>query len=130
MNDFDFFKWIIVKDKINHSEKLNSFQEQELWWCNCGKNVGVEINGKDDQFLRPFIVFKKLSQYGFIGIPTTTREHKGSIWYKKFIINNINEYAVLSQVRLISTKRLHRKIAKIPDYDFFIIKSSFLNLLS
>ena len=54
MNDFDFFKWIIVKDKIEALVKLRSFDERDVWWCNCGKNVGVEINGKGAPFTRPF----------------------------------------------------------------------------
>ena len=121
---------MIIKDKINTRDKLRNFSERDYWWCNCGKNVGVEINGKDELYLRPFIVLKKLSKHGFIGIPTTTQKHNNKLWFKKFIFKDKTEYASLSQVRIISAKRLHRRIGRISSIDFEAIRNSFLSFCS
>lgn len=130
MNDFEFFKWIIVKDKINTLGSLRSFNEREVWWCNCGKNVGVEINGKGSPFTRPFLVLKKFSRHGFLGVPFTTQEHSGKTWYRKITFNNRAQYAVLQQTRFLSAKRLGTKIGKLTYADYISIMNSLFNLLS
>ena len=129
MNDLDFYKWMIIKDQIDTSKKQKVFQEAEIWWCNCGKNVGTEINGKHDYFLRPFIVFKKFSPLSFLGIPLTSKDHTGS-WYYKFTFKQRSQYAVLSQIRALSVKRLHRKIGELSTETFNTIQSRLLNLCS
>ncbi len=53
-------------------------REKSANWCGFGENVGIEINGKNDLFSRPVLVFKKFSQYGFLGIPLTSQPHEGT----------------------------------------------------
>ena len=36
-----------------------------------GKNIGYETLGKQELFLRPVLVYKKLSKSTFVGIPLT-----------------------------------------------------------
>ena len=67
-----FDKWNRLKTNLHNDAKLPKIDEGDIWWCSVGENVGVEINGKSDFFSRPVLVLKKLSRYGFLGIPLTS----------------------------------------------------------
>ena len=47
------------------------------------KRLDVEINGKHEKFSRPIVVLKKISRFGFMGVPLTSQDHKGN-WYVPF----------------------------------------------
>lgn len=59
----DFDKWNIEK-KIVDARVVNKnlfFYAREIWWCSTGLNVGVESNGKHDNFERPMLIVKKFN---------------------------------------------------------------------
>jgi mRNA interferase MazF len=123
-----FLEWIRLKHKLDASERRPPFiSEGDLWWCSIGKNVGVETYGKDRRFTRPVIVLKKFGHASFLGIPTTTTERKGS-WYVSFTHHGIPETAMLNQVRILSSKRLDRKIGTLDDRDVKNVKEAFMRL--
>lgn len=120
----DFDKWNIEKKKIDQLliDSKFYFHERELWWCSFGMNIGIEIDGKNSDFERPVLIVKKFNGKQFWGIPLTT---SGSV--NKFHIelnhNNKISFAVLSQLRTFSSKRLLRKIGKISENQFeFVIE--------
>lgn len=123
--------WNIVKEDFHETpnEKIQLIRQGEIWWVGIGENVGVEINGKSEFFSRPVLVFKKLSHYGFMGIPLTSQKHTGS-WYTQFIFKNKVETAVLSQARVYSTSRLYSRLGQIPKSDLDTIRKAFLLLYS
>lgn len=112
----DFKGWIKIKEKIHFRKILRSFNEGEIWWCNVGENVGSEICGKGKDFLRPVLVINKLSKYNFIGIPLTSKEHRGT-WYVNFVFQNKKQCAIVAQIENISAYRLHHKLGRIPEPD-------------
>lgn len=122
-----FLEWIIIKKQINDYNRLPSIKEGEVWWCSVGQNVGVEINGKGKVFTRPVLVYKKLSCFGFLGIPLTSKEHTGS-WYVGFLFKNRLSMAALAQVRVFSVSRLHKKMGTLPENDFQLIQDGFKKL--
>lgn len=71
-------------------------RKKSVNWCGFGENVGIEINGKNDLFSRPVLVFKKFSQYGFLGIPLTSQPHEGTR-YVHFRFHGKEQVAVLVQ---------------------------------
>lgn len=95
-----FDEWIEVKKNVHGTARLPVILEREIWWCVMGENVGVEINGKSKTFARPVLIFKKLSCFGFMGIPLTSQEHSGD-WYVEFVFQNKRQFAVLAQARVI-----------------------------
>ena len=119
-----FDEWIESKEKLHGMNRTRTVREGEVWWCAMGENVGVEINGKNEDFSRPVLVFKKLSRFGFLGVPLSTKEHSGS-WYASFEFKNRKQTAVLSQIRVISVARLYKKMGMLPDSDFEIVKEGF-----
>ena len=123
----DFCGWIKVKENVHYVGRIPDTREGEVWWCAIGENVGVEINGKSDAFSRPVLVLKKLSRYGFLGIPLTTKEHIGS-WYTCFEFKNKKQYASLAQARVFSVSRLYKKMGTVSDSDLLIVREGFRRL--
>ena len=100
----DFDGWIRLKKKLHFCGSLPRIKEGDIWWCSCGENVGVEINGKNELFSRPVLVYKKLSRFGFVGIPLTSQVKYGS-WYVEFDFKGKRQTAVLAQIRTFSVSR-------------------------
>ena len=98
MEEKHFDEWIEVKEKLHFGGSMPKISEGDIWWCSCGENVGVEINGKGERFARPVLVFTKFGRLSFLGIPLTTKRHDGP-WYAEYIFNGETKYAVLCQVR-------------------------------
>ncbi|MBQ6449525.1 type II toxin-antitoxin system PemK/MazF family toxin [bacterium] len=108
-------------------DRLPLVKEQEVWWCALGENIGVEINGKGTRFTRPAVMLKKLGSESFLIVPLTSKYKKGS-WYVPFRFLGKTEVAVLSQIRVISTRRIYRQLGTIDDSDFLTIKTAFHEL--
>ena len=122
-----FKEWINLKEKLHFNAKLPRIKEGEIWWCSFGENIGTEINGKSARFTRPVLIMKKLSQFGFMGIPLTSQEKSGS-WYAEFEFLNKKEYAALCQARVMSVSRLHSRLGQIPKSDLNLVKNAFHEL--
>ena len=123
--------WNIIKENFHFTpeEKLQLVRNGEIWWVGVGENVGIEINGKSEYFSRPVLVLKKLSRYGFMGIPITSQQHKGS-WYVSFEFKGRTETAVLSQAKVFSISRLYGRLGQVPDTDLEKVRNGFLRLYS
>lgn len=126
-NEKHFKEWIVVKSDLHEKATVRDIKDGDMYWCAVGENVGVEINGKSETFARPVVVLKKLSKYGFMGVPLTSQEHSGS-WYTPFIFKDRQEYAVLAQARVFSVSRLYKKMGSLSDPDLDAIKTGFHNL--
>jgi mRNA interferase MazF len=106
-------------------------KNREIWYLHLGCNLGMEADGKNNNFERPVLIFKKLSNSLFIGIPLTSKVKVGS-WFFQITdeATGTPGVAVLSQVRVFDTKRLSRKIGKkLPREEFEKLKQSFTDLL-
>ena len=125
----DFDKWNIQKKEIDQKENFKPpfFKEGEVWWIRVGENIGNEISGKSEIFTRPVVVYKKLSSKMFLAIPLTTKDKEGS-WFVKFKFNAKNQIAVLSQIRVVSYRRMTDKIGQIDKEDYKKIKQGFEDL--
>jgi len=121
MNDFD--RWNILKKKINKKDNLPLFEEGDLWWCNLGKNVGIETFGKGKYFSRPVLIIKKHNINQIVIIPATKQPKLGKFYYK---IESENEtsYLLLSQIKVIDTKRLIKIISQVNQEEITEIKKA------
>lgn len=120
-----FDNWNIVKKKLHQKEKeVEYFREGQIWWCSIGQNLGSESYGKGLTFTRPILVYKKLSERIFLGIPLTTKIKIGT-WYVTIKQNKKDITAQFNQVRIYDKKRLRNKMGEIDDEDFKKIKAGF-----
>lgn len=124
----DFSGWIEIKKKIHEDGKVRNIREGEVWWCAIGENVGSEICGKGKTFARPVLIIKKLSQLNFIGIPLTSKKHKGS-WYVEFEFKKKVQIAVVAQVENVSVYRLYGKMGEVPNSDLELVRNGLGRLL-
>jgi len=126
MKDFD--TWNKLKKEVNNHDKKVFFKERDIFYVKLGKNVGYEENGKGEDFLRPVIVLRKFNNNVFLCTPLTSAEKNG-IFYFQFFFRGKNNNAILSQMRLIDSKRLVSKIGMISREDFFDLKRKISKLL-
>ena len=130
MDEKDFDSWNKEKKQVNKSELGYGvfYHSREVWWCAVGINVGVETDGKNQNFQRPILVVRKFNKDMFWGIPLTSNEKTGVFFYK--VTHESGEsWAALSQIKTFSTKRLLRKIGRISESEFVLIHEKLRGLL-
>ena len=114
----EFDRWNNVKKNLQTINMRAHFKEREVWWCQIGVNVGYEIDGKQESFIRPVLVFRKISADTFVGIPLT-RKRRGVVQEKNlekfcYVLEEVNVFdgkekesvLDLSQIRLFDARRL------------------------
>ena len=104
----DFDGWNSVKKGLEKTEKRILFNEGEVWWMSVGINIGTEVCGKETKFKRPVLVFRKLSQDSFVGLPVTSLEKIGS-WFVKITSGGRKRCILLNQIRMFDIKRMESR---------------------
>ncbi len=80
---------------------------------NIGKNIGFEQNGSGNNFSRPLLVIKKFNNHMFWIVPLSSKQKKLDFYFNYVDNNGQKVSAVLAQLRLVSVKRLKRKMYEI-----------------
>ena len=119
----NFLDWFTLKPKIHNQEKRPPyFNEGEIWWCHLGENIGDKENGKGSNYLRPVVVLTKFNKNICLVVPTSTKLKDNRYYYK--ISYQQQEYsALVSQVRVLDTKRFKKKIAQLSNDDLQNLKN-------
>ena len=122
-------EWTKVKLRICRQPHPSIyFYEREIWWASLGANVGFEQDGKHEKFERPVLIIRKFGGKTLWGLPITTKEKTGIFYYQ--IQYEGRQYSIiLSQLKLISSKRLLRKIRTLDEGDFEKIKEKLIDLI-
>jgi len=120
----DFEKWNKRKQAVEENAYTPYFDAGEIWWGIFGINIGVEIDGKGDDFLRPLLVLTKYNPLGCLVIPLSSArsEDKDNVFVD--IVIDRKATANLSQLRSISSKRLIEKISVLKKMDFLRIQKT------
>ena len=128
--DIIFDEWNEIKKKIDYKDKKVFIKEGNVYLVIIGKNVGSEVYGKGEFFLRPVLVLKKLSKYNFIGIPLTSKEKNGNYFFKFQYKQDKFSYALFNQIKTFDVKRIFKYHGSIKKKDFYILKQKLLNMFS
>ena len=109
-NDFD--SWNELKKKIDSGAVgPDRFpKEGEIWMSAVGKNIGFEQNGSGDNFSRPVLIIKKFNNHMFWTIPLSTKQKKLDFYFNFTDLGGNKVSAILAQLKLMSLKRLKRKV--------------------
>ncbi|MEY4440545.1 MAG: hypothetical protein RLY49_171 [Candidatus Parcubacteria bacterium] len=123
MNEFD--NWNKRKKHIHFKNKRMFIKEGEIRWCQLGQNIGFEECGTGKDFDRPVLILKIFSKEICLIVPLTTSaaEHRFRIK-----INNKSK-ALLSQIKVVDTKRLSKLMSKISVEELKEIKKAIQGLL-
>lgn len=124
----DFSKWNRLKIETDSSKSLIPIREGEIRWCRIGINVGNEVLGKGEEFIRPVLIMKKFSSDVFLGIPLSTKMRFGT-WFYQIRILESDQILILNQARLLDRKRLQDKLVEISEVELKEIKKAYCNLI-
>lgn len=123
----DFDRWNEVK-KVTHAEHPRLYTVREIWWCRLGVNIGVEADGKHENFERPVLVIRKFNKDSVLVVPLTSRA-KQNPYHVSFTHGGEEFAAVISQMRLVSTNRLLRLIYKMDTSIFNRIQTAICEVI-
>lgn len=126
-----FSEWAKLKPLIHFGELTEPevfFKERQIWWASIGQNIGSEENGKHGNFERPVIIFKKFNPQTFLAIPISTTAKAGA--YRLVFTNNGERFvANLSQMRVLSSKRLLRLVWNLPSAEYERLKRMYQEMI-
>lgn len=122
-----YLSWYSKKINIQQKTKFPNFSERDIWWCSLGSNIGFEQDGKNEDFERPILILKKFSKDVFIGVPLTSVD-KENKYYFSYTLHDKKGSFILTHSRLLSAKRLNRRISKVGKDIFNNITERYINL--
>ena len=105
----DFDTWNVVKKKTN-VEHPRLYTVREIWWCRLGVNVGTEQDGGDRLFIRPVVILRAFGPDTLMVVPLTTSERLHPLRIPVGVIQGEKASALLSQLRVVDTRRLIEKV--------------------
>ena len=117
LNQNKYDKWNNLKKNIE--DKIGvPFHQGQIYFMSIGYNIGYEMYGHDDLFLRPVLVYRKLSSTAFIGIPLTSKQKDGNYYFTFRYTNKTLSTACLNQIRTFDIKRAqyYDGYIKLSDY--------------
>ncbi len=124
-----FIDWILTKIIMDKTERRDVIiNEYQVFRCSLGENVGDEENGKGEIFRRPVLIFKKFNNNLFWGIPLTTK-NKDNKYYVKILLKDVEQSAMISQLRVLDSKRLDEYIGYISRADFNKIQNRIIDII-
>lgn len=120
----DFDGWNEHKKETNSREDTLLYHERDVRWCRLGTNVGFEQDGTGADHSRPVLVLKAFSRSVCLVIPLTTSTKQNPYHVSVGIIGGRQAFAIISQLRLIDTKRLDQKISTLDKNVFESIRKA------
>lgn len=99
-----FDEWNRVKKDLDKKEVIK-FSKRSIYFMSVGQNIGHEVYGKNRLFLRPVLVYKKLTSTTFLGIPLTSKEKNGSYFFTFSYKKGKKSTALLHQMRVYDIRR-------------------------
>ncbi len=115
--DKNFDGWNEVKKKVNKKNAPPFCYPREIWWCSLGLNVGSEEDGKNELFERPVLIVKIFNKETARIIPISSKLRNDSNHVRIFF-NQQPRTVKLSQLKIISLKRLTRKLGTLDHKQF------------
>jgi mRNA interferase MazF len=116
----EFDVWNELKKKIeveitNIKDEPDGFpKEGEVWMCSLGRNLGYEQNGVNRNFSRPVVIIKKFNNHMFWAVPLSTKQKDFDFYFNFTDPFEQKVSAIIAQMKLVSVKRLKRKMYDIP----------------
>jgi|SRR3989344_2079722 len=125
----DFDTWNNNKKQLHGTGENKLYHAREVWWCSLGVNIGFEQDGSGDEYQRPVLILKGLSKNTCLVIPLTTSPKKHRMRVPLGIVDGKQASALLSQIRIIDTKRLVNKVSFIDKEVFNNIRKAAKDML-
>ena len=125
----DFDGWNEEKKNLNDHEHTPHYREREIRWCRLGTNVGFEQDGTGEDRARPVLIVKGFSRLTCLIIPLTTSKTLNRYRLPIGTVGGRPSSAIISQLRLVDTKRLDQKITELDSVVFEGIRKAVKDML-
>ena len=119
----DFDEWNKEKKQVQTgSPRL--YTVREIWWCQLGVNIGSEQDGSGKRFLRPVVILRGFGADTCLVIPLTTSPHEHPLRVSVGKIQGKEAKAILSQIRVVDTRRLVEKVGFLDKEIFTLLRKN------
>lgn len=125
----NFDKWNNEKKNIHQNGSNKFYKAKEIWWCSLGLNIGFEQDGTSKDYQRPVLVLKGFSRQVCWVIALTTSKKKNPYHISVGIIDGEESFAILSQIRLVDTKRFTDRLVVLDTKTFDKIRKAIKGLI-
>jgi len=119
----DFDMWNNQKKHINYYKQRKNYHAGDVWWMHTGLNIGFEQDGKHKNFERPCLIIKGFNKEVCLVVSLSTIPKNNKFYVSIGIIEDKEAYAIISQIKLIDTKRLVNQIGFVSNEVLFNIKN-------
>jgi len=123
----NFEEWHRFEINIENDRAAPFFRECEIWWCSLGMNIGFEEDGKNKFFEQPILVFHKFNKDMLWGLSMSSKEKSGKNNYPILFLGQ-KRTVLLSQMRILSSKRLIRRMGAITGNELKLIEHAMISL--
>lgn len=120
----DFDGWNTEKKRVHAKANPAYAYPREVWWCALGMNVGAETDGKHGNFERPVLVLRVYNKETLLVLPITSKEKKDD-FHCAVRVKFGTAWVKLTQARVISNRRLLRKVDVLAAGEFKKVKHAF-----
>ena len=124
----DFDAWNEIKKKTD-AEQRRLYTVREIWWCRLGVNVGTEQDGSGHWYVRPCVILRGFGADACLIAPLTTSIREHPLRLSVGLVDGRVARANLSQLRVIDTRRLERKIGFLDKEAFASVRKAARALL-
>lgn len=124
----DFDRWNEVKKKTEN-EVNRLYTVREIWWCRLGINIGTEQDGKGGWYVRPCIILRGFGSSACLIVPITKSKREHVLRVPIGMVAGYEAKANVSQIRVIDTKRLTRKVCFLDKAVFEELRKTIKTLL-
>jgi mRNA interferase MazF len=126
MKNFD--NWNNAKKKVEQRPGFVMMREREIYWAYLGLNVGDEEDGKNECFTRPVLIVKKFNNRIAWVVPLSSKPGNPKYYYPLTHDGTVS-FAMLSQMRLLSVKRLGSYIARLSRGQLDAVRKKLVSIL-
>ncbi|MEK7604624.1 MAG: type II toxin-antitoxin system PemK/MazF family toxin [Patescibacteria group bacterium] len=125
----DFDGWNEEKKAIDEHAHAPLYHEREIRWCRLGINIGFEQDGTGPGRSRPALILKAFSRSVCLVVPLTTSVKKNPYYIPIGAVGERAASVIISQLRLVDTKRLEQKITTLDKKTFMHIRKAVKDML-
>ena len=125
----NFDAWNEEKKRVHADAENKLYHAQEVWWCALGTNIGFEQDGTGKGGERPVLILKGFSSQVCLIVPLTTSTKNNPYHRSLGKVSGKEAFVIISQLRLVYTKRLINKIGFIDRESFEAIRKAVKDFL-
>ena len=112
-----------------NNDYLPLYHQRQIRWCRLGVNIGYEQDGTGKDFSRPVLILKGFSRRVCIVLPLTTSVKKNKYHVSVGTVGGRTANVIISQIRLIDTRRLDQHILTLDKKVFAVIQKAVKDML-